>query len=140
MNFYLDTSVIVSAFTNETGTTESRRFLRESASRPLVVSAWTDVELASAIWAKVGRGVIDAANADLVLRGIEVFIADSATRVPVGPPEFDNATVFARRRPGLRAGDALHLAIAASHEATVVTMDRGMASAGAALGLTHELV
>jgi predicted nucleic acid-binding protein len=41
---------------------------------------------------------------------------------------------------GLRAGDALHLAIAQDHGATVCTRDRGLATAGLTLGIDTILI
>jgi predicted nucleic acid-binding protein len=41
---------------------------------------------------------------------------------------------------GLRAGDALHLAVAADHGAVVCTLDQRLAEAGPVLGVaTHRL-
>jgi predicted nucleic acid-binding protein len=41
---------------------------------------------------------------------------------------------------GLRAGDALHLAAASEHGATVHTLDRRMAEAGPVLGVPTQLL
>jgi predicted nucleic acid-binding protein len=41
---------------------------------------------------------------------------------------------------GLRAGDALHLAICADHGATLCTLDRRLANAGSALGVKAMLL
>ncbi|MDE2464494.1 MAG: PIN domain-containing protein, partial [Alphaproteobacteria bacterium] len=41
---------------------------------------------------------------------------------------------------GLRAGDALHLAICADHGATLCTLDRRLGEAGPALGVKAELL
>jgi predicted nucleic acid-binding protein len=40
----------------------------------------------------------------------------------------------------LRAGDGLHLAIAAAHGATVFTFDRALVAAGAILGISVTLL
>jgi len=45
-----------------------------------------------------------------------------------------------QQKLGLRAGDALHLAVAASHGASVHTLDRRLAEAGPALGISTWLV
>ena len=51
--------------------------------------------------------------------------------------DFDLARSFlARHETALRAGDALHLAVAANNRATAVyTLDKGMLGAGRRLGL-----
>ena len=41
---------------------------------------------------------------------------------------------------GLRAGDALHLAIASEHGASVHTLDQRLAAAGPALGILTRLL
>jgi predicted nucleic acid-binding protein len=41
---------------------------------------------------------------------------------------------------GLRAGDALHLATAAEHGATVCTLDRCLAEAGPLLGVSTRFL
>jgi predicted nucleic acid-binding protein len=41
---------------------------------------------------------------------------------------------------GLRAGDALHLAIASEHGATVFTLDQRLAEAGPAFGIPAQLL
>ena len=43
-------------------------------------------------------------------------------------------------RWGLRAGDALHLAICADHGATLCTLDRRLSEAGPALGVRTMLL
>jgi uncharacterized protein len=41
---------------------------------------------------------------------------------------------------GLRAGDALHLAVASEHGATVHTLDQRLAEAGPVLGVPTQLL
>jgi predicted nucleic acid-binding protein len=43
-------------------------------------------------------------------------------------------------KSSLRAGDSLHLAISSARGATVYTLDRGMANAGALLGIAVKLL
>jgi predicted nucleic acid-binding protein len=53
---------------------------------------------------------------------------------------FHTAATFADQPAlGLRAGDALHLAIASEHGATVYTLDRRLADAGPAVGVPTSL-
>ena len=63
-------------------------------------------------------------------------MASSFDTVPVGNSAFaDAARWLATPKLGLRAGDALHLAIAKAAGATVWTLDNRMFTAGQALGL-----
>nr|QQZ51955.1 PIN domain-containing protein [Phenylobacterium glaciei] len=60
---------------------------------------------------------------------------------PVSAAHFKTAARFADQYAlGLRAGDALHLAIAVDQGATLCTLDRRLAEAGQALGLKVELL
>jgi len=66
---------------------------------------------------------------------------DSFTVVPVSRLQFRMAARFADQYAlGLRAGDALHLAICADHGATLCTLDRRLSDAGSALGAKTMLL
>jgi uncharacterized protein len=55
--------------------------------------------------------------------------------------QFRTAARFADQHAlGLRAGDALHLAICADHGATLCTLDRRLSEAGPALGVKTILL
>lgn len=140
MTVYFDTSVIVSAFTNEVATTRARAFLRERDAEPSLISWWVEAEIATAIYAKVGRNLLGRNQARRFLREIRAFIAESVTCVSVEHGHFVAAGELARRSRGLRAGDALHLAIASSHDAAIATLDAGMACAAQELGLPASLI
>jgi predicted nucleic acid-binding protein len=67
--------------------------------------------------------------------------AESCERLRVTAEAFHDAARFADQfRPGLRAGDALHLAVAAKHGLTMVTLDKGLARAATALGISSTLL
>jgi uncharacterized protein len=66
---------------------------------------------------------------------------DSFTVVPVSRLQFRTAARFADQHAlGLRAGDALHLAICADHGATLCTLDRRLNDAASALGVKALLL
>lgn len=50
------------------------------------------------------------------------------------------AALAQHHKSGLRSGDALHLAIAADHGATLHTLDRRLAQAGPLLGVPTHLL
>ena len=59
--------------------------------------------------------------------------------LPVSEHHFQIAARFADQASlGLRAGDAVHLAVASEAGFSVVTLDRKLAEAGAALGVPTE--
>ena len=67
--------------------------------------------------------------------------ADFLVVLPVSTLHFAVAARFADRYElGLRAGDALHLAVAAESGATIYTLDQRLAAAGPALGVKTQLL
>jgi len=61
--------------------------------------------------------------------------------LPVTGSQFRAAARFADQHAlGLRAGDALHLAVASEHGATVHTLDQRLADAGPVLGVPGQLL
>jgi predicted nucleic acid-binding protein len=69
------------------------------------------------------------------------LVAESFTMLGVTGGQFRAAARFANQHGlGLRAGDALHLAIASDHGATVHTLDQRLAEAGPALGVPAQLL
>ncbi len=61
--------------------------------------------------------------------------------VPVSRSQFRTAARYADQyASGLRAGDALHLAICADHGSTLCTLDRRLADAASALGVAVTLL
>jgi uncharacterized protein len=60
---------------------------------------------------------------------------------PVTREHFQTAARFADQSElGLRAGDALHVAVAAELGATLCTLDKRLAEAAVALGVSAEIV
>jgi predicted nucleic acid-binding protein len=60
---------------------------------------------------------------------------------PVTRAHFQTAGWFADQSGlGLRAGDALHVAVAAELGATICTLDKRLADAAVALGVSAEMV
>ena len=141
MRVCLDTSVLVSALTNEAATTRAQRFLAEADPGQLALSAWAITELSSALSIKVRTGHLDV---DLRNRAFALFtrmLAESLDVLPVSVAAFSTAAGFvAQPALALRGGDALHLAAAAEHGATLVTLDRRLVEAGRALGVASRLL
>lgn len=92
--------------------------------------------MSSALSIKLRTGQIDAEMRAAALALFNTLVAESLTVLPVTPTQFRLAARFADQHAlGLRAGDALHLAIASDHGATVVTLDRRLAEAGPMVGV-----
>jgi uncharacterized protein len=97
--------------------------------------------LFSSINSMLQQRQVAAAERTNALAGFETLWTKSLTLLPVTDAAFSTAARFADQHYlGLRAGDALHLAICADRRATLHTLDRRMADAAKALGIPTELL
>lgn len=132
---YVDTSVLIAYLIPEPGSMAAEQLML-SIGEPLTISSWTEAELLSALGIKLRTGRLDMGEASDVIDSYSRLVAPRFTRLAIDEADHRNAlTLLTGRRTALRAGDGLHLAIAAAHRATVYTLDRGMAVAGQTLGV-----
>lgn len=138
---YLDTSLIVAALTKEARTGDAQQWLGKQPARVLAVSEWVVAEFSAALSIKLRTGQIEAGNRADALTAFAQIIADSVVMLPVESAHFRSAARLADlHNLGLRAGDALHLAIASDHGATVCTLDEKQAAAGSEVGVKTLLL
>jgi len=134
---YFDTSFIVPLILPESTSADIARFLAGFTEEKLAISHWTQVEFSSILAREVRMGKRDAGAADKASALFDTIIAESFSVLLPGPEAFDLARRYiARYESGLRAGDALHLAIASTHRATAIySLDKALLKAGTLFGL-----
>jgi hypothetical protein len=133
LTLYLDTSVLVAALTNGPKTMPVQTWLAEQEAGDLAISEWVAIKLRSRR--------IDAAYRADALAAFARMREDDLTVLPVSALQFRTAARFAdQHEGGLRAGDALHLAICADHGATLCTLDHRLGELGVALGVKTMLL
>lgn len=133
--FYLDTSVFVTAMTPESGRRRVRTWLLEHQADSFI-SGWVITEFASALSLKNRHARLSGDDQLLALAQFDRYVDEAAEVLAIGIADFRLAATFcADPDTGLRAGDALHLAVCAAHGLTIVTRDRSMASAATGLGM-----
>ena len=139
MSLYLDTSLLVAALTHEAASARMLDWLAARDPETLAISEWVATEFAAALAMKLRARHLEPRHRADALALFAGLRADSFTLLPIGPAQFRTAARFADQAGlGLRAGDALHLAICADHGARMCTLDRQLAEAAPALGVAVE--
>jgi hypothetical protein len=134
---YLDTSFVVPLVIAEDTSDAVEAFVRRIKPGELATSLWTQVELASLVARKHRMGEYSESQAEAVRGEIERLLDESFDLLLPAAADFAAAArLLALPKTGLRAGDALHLAVAANHGASkVLTLDAGFIAAGKLLKL-----
>jgi len=138
---YVDTSLLVAALLNEKSTPLAQRWLGGQPAGELAISDWVVTEFSAALSMKLRTGDLEQPQRNEILAFFTRLTEASFHVLPVSRLDFQTAARFADQyATGLRAGDALHLAIASHHGASLYTLDRRLVEIGQALGVDSVLV
>ncbi|WP_420607972.1 type II toxin-antitoxin system VapC family toxin [Novosphingopyxis sp.] len=136
MSVYLDTSAITAALTQETQTARMQAWLGEQAIGALFISEWVVTEFSSALAKKHRMKELTSEKYAETLKTWRSLREISFNILPVTTAHFKAAAALLDATDlNLRAGDALHLAIAADHKLRLLTLDTRMAEAAEAIGV-----
>ena len=134
---YFDTSFLAPLILPEATSGKIEAFVRELPAAQFTVSHWTRVEFSSLLAREVRMGELDADTAAQADAKFEAVVEESFSVVLPNADDFSLAKEYlVHFETGLRAGDALHLAIARNHRAQVIySLDKTHLRAGKLLGL-----
>jgi uncharacterized protein len=137
---YLDTSVVAPFYWAEALSDAVEELLRQETE--LGISQLVEVELCSALSRRVRMGEIGRDEAQAIA---SCFQADRNNgfyvQLAVEPLHYDRAQDWLRQfDTPLRTLDALHLAIAASHNIPLVTADVGLVASANLLGVEAQIL
>ena len=135
MSVYLDTSVLVSLFVRDEMTDIAHSHLSKHPG-VVTVSDWTMAEAASALSRAVRTGGLQREDAGRAIGAMDLWINRAGRRVEVLPADIREAEFIIRGfETTLKAPDAVHVVIARRAELALLSFDKGMARAAAALGV-----
>ena len=134
---YFDTSFLAPLILPEATSDKIAAFIRRLPPGEFTLSHWTRVEFSSLIAREVRLGGLDAQAAARADARFEAMVDESFTVLLPDADDFGLAKRYLGQFvTGLRAGDALHLAVASNHRAAVIySLDRTLLKAGKLLDL-----
>ncbi|CAL1691413.1 hypothetical protein MMB232_01553 [Brevundimonas subvibrioides] len=137
MILYVDASAIVAIVGNEAAS----RVVEATLDSDGVMAVVTDLAIAESSAALARNGRIwrwSAGETDRFYRDLDIWASDAAEAVAIVSADVGQAIEFVRQGVlNLRAPDAIHIATAHRLGATLLTLDKGMARAAAALGVPY---
>ena len=134
---YFDTSFLVPLILPEATSEPIAGFFDGLPVDDLATGHWTRVEFASLLAREVRMGGLDASTAREASSRFEAIIDESFIVLLPNRDDFDRAREWLGHfETGLRAGDALHLAVAWNRGSEAIySLDKRMIAAGRVLGL-----
>jgi len=139
---YVDTCLLVSLFHNDSGYPAAVAWLTGAAAQELWISHWVLLEFASATAVRQRRGELKASKVTGLQSELEAFRAERLALVEPRAEDYLLARAWVQRQsaPGLRAGDALHLAVAQRQRLTLVSADQALVATARQLDAKAQLV
>ena len=138
---YVDTSILVAALTSEAQTADAQDWLGRQQAGELAISDWVMTEFSAALSMKLRGGYLQTPDRAEALAVFSEMADTSFHVLPVTISDFRVAARFADLpSTGLRAGHALHLAVASNHGARIRALDKGLVAAAQALGISAALI
>ena len=129
---YCDASLVVTALAVELRTAEARRWFSDHDGDVLATSLWVETEIASALAQKQRQKLLTEPERR-TLFGQWRLLSSGWSMIEIESEHF--VAAGALTNSGLRAGDALHLAVAAERHAALATRDRDLARVAREQGL-----
>lgn len=123
---YCDTSFVATLVLPEAASDAVEAFVQQLPPGELAVSHWVCVEFASLIARRARLKELTGRQAKDIHREFDQMLDESFEVVAPQAEDFNLAVAMLQRyKSGLRAGDALHLAIASNHNAArFLTLDK----------------
>lgn len=134
---YFDTSFLAPLILPEATSEKIAKFIRELPDGQLAVSHWTRVEFSSLLAREVRMGGLNSEAAAQADARFESMVEESFVVLLPNGDDFTLAKEYlGNHETGLRAGDALHLAVVKNHRAEAIySLDKTLLKAGRILGL-----
>jgi predicted nucleic acid-binding protein len=135
--YYFDTSFLTPLLLEEETSARVEAYVRRLPASELYVSHWTKVEFASLLAREVRTGGFEGQAALEIAARFEMLMVESYEVLTPQPSDYELAQQYVLNfRTALRAGDALHLAIAKNHGAVkLLTLDDGLLKAAKLLAV-----
>ena len=139
--YYFDTSFIAPLLLTEPASGRVEAYVRKLPPGELWVSHWTRVEFASLLAREVRTGGLKETTARETAARFETLIEESYEVLTPRSDDYDLAREYLLHfQAGLRAGDAIHLAVAKNNGVNILlTLDQGMLKTGRLLKLPVSL-
>ncbi|MFN7898520.1 MAG: type II toxin-antitoxin system VapC family toxin [Synechococcaceae cyanobacterium] len=140
--FYLDTCVLVSLFHGDSGYMAAESWLAAALPQQSWISHWVVLEFAQATATRLRRGELPVAKVAALQLSFEAFRQQRLALVEPCGRDFLLARDWIQSDSvsGLRAADALHLALTQRQGLRLVSADQGLVRAAEQLGLEATLV